>query len=82
MGSEIEIILSPDGTLAITYLREGARVTSITHYLGGTSSRSDDTILPLRVLLAKQLLERNGGQFTIDQSASDKETIKMEFPIA
>jgi hypothetical protein len=57
-------------------------VTSITHYLSGTSSRSDDTILPLRVLLAKQLLERNGGQFTIDQSASDKETIKMEFPIA
>jgi signal transduction histidine kinase len=82
MGSEIEITLSPAGTLAITYLREGARVTSITHYLGGTSSRSDDTILPLRVLLAKQLLERNGGQFAIDQSASDKETMKMEFPLA
>jgi DNA-binding NtrC family response regulator len=82
MGSEIEIILSPAGTLAITYLREGARVTSITHYLGGTSSRPDDSILPLRVLLAKQLLERNGGQFAIDQSASDKETMKMEFPLA
>jgi two-component system, NtrC family, response regulator HydG len=82
MGSEIEIILSPGGTLAITYLREGARLTSITHYLGGTSSRPDDSILPLRVLLAKQLLERNGGQFAIDQSASDKETMKMEFPIA
>jgi len=82
MGSEIEILLSPVGTLAITYLREGARVTSITHYLDGTSSRPDDSILPLRVLLAKQLLERNGGQFAIDQSASEKETMRMEFPIA
>ncbi|HEY2918621.1 MAG TPA: sigma 54-interacting transcriptional regulator [Candidatus Binatia bacterium] len=82
MGSEIEIHLARAGTLAITYLREGARVTSITHYLDGTSSRPDDPILPLRVLLAKQLLERNGGRFAIDQSASDKETMRMEFPIA
>lgn len=82
MGSEIEIMLSPAGTLAITYMREGARVTSITQYLGGTSSRTDDSILPLRVLLAKQLLERNGGRFVVDQSAGDKETMKMEFPIA
>ena len=82
MGSEIEINLPQGGTLAITYLREGARVTSITHYLDGASSRPDDSILPLRVLLAKQLLERNGGQFVIDQSDSDNETMRMEFPIA
>jgi two-component system, NtrC family, response regulator AtoC len=82
MGSEIEIDLSQIGTLAITYRREGARVTSITRYLDGTASRPDESILPLRVLLAKQLLERNGGQFVIDQSDSDKETMRMEFPIA
>jgi signal transduction histidine kinase len=82
MGSEIEINLPQGGTLAITYLREGARVTSITHYLDSASSRPDDSILPLRVLLAKHLLERNGGQFVIDPSDSDNETMRMEFPIA
>ena len=82
MGSEIEINVSRRGRLAVTYLREGERLTSITHYLGGASSGPDDSILPLRVLLAKQLLQRNGGQFVIDQSNSDKETMTMEFPTA
>jgi light-regulated signal transduction histidine kinase (bacteriophytochrome) len=82
MGSEIEINLSRAGTLAITYQRERARVTSINHYLAGTAPHPEDSVLPLRVLLAKHLLERNGGHLDIDQGASDKETMRMEFPIA
>ncbi len=81
MGSEIEIDASRQGALAISYLREGARVTSITHYLDA-SSQPNESILPLRVLLAKHLLERNGGQFGMDQSDGDTEIVRMEFPIA
>ena len=82
MGSEIEIDLSTAGTLAITYLREGARVASISHYLAEQHSPENAGILPLRVLLAKQLLESNGGLFMIHSPDGEKETLKLEFPLA
>ena len=82
MGSEIEIDVSSHGTLAISYLREGARVASISHYLDAQDSAANQSILPLRVLLAKHLLERNGGRFAISPSDGEKETLRMEFPLA
>ena len=82
MGSEIEVDVSRPGTLAIRYLREGARVASISHYLDEQGSRSNDRILPLRVLLAKHLLERNGGQFAIEPFEGEKEIVRLEFPLA
>jgi DNA-binding NtrC family response regulator len=82
MGSEIVLDVSRHGALVISYLREGARVVSIAHYLDEVSPRPDENILPLRVLLAKNLLERNGGRFAIDPSEGDRETLRMEFPIA
>ena len=81
MGSEVEVTMGGDGATTIAYLREGARVASITHYLSDPSGRSNETLLPLRILLAKQLLERNGGGLAIDQSDSDRETVRMEFPL-
>ena len=68
--------------MAISYLREGARLSSIAHYLDKASAYSNESILPLRVLLAKHLLERNGGRFGIDPSDGERETLRMEFPIA
>jgi hypothetical protein len=68
--------------VAISYVREVARVVSISQYLGSSSSRLSESALPLRVLLAKQLVERNGGRMTVDQSESEGDTVKMEFPIA
>lgn len=82
LGSEIEIDVSTHGTLEISYLREGARVASVSHYLSEQSSPANESIFPLRVLLAKHLLERNGGQFTMNLSNGEKETLKLEFPIA
>lgn len=82
MGSEIEIDVSAPGTLAIRYLRESARMASISHYLSDAASAMEKGILPLRALLAKYLLERNGGQFAIDGSDYEKETLRLEFPIA
>jgi signal transduction histidine kinase len=81
MGSEVEVALEADGATTIAYVREGARVASITHYLGVHSEQMIETLLPLRILLAKQLLERNGGGLAIDQSDSDRETVRMEFPL-
>jgi hypothetical protein len=82
LGSEIEIDISGHGTLVISYLREGARVASISHYFSEQSSAANETVFPLRVLLAKHLLERNGGQFTMSLSNGEKETLKLEFPVA
>ncbi|MGH7798047.1 MAG: histidine kinase dimerization/phospho-acceptor domain-containing protein [Candidatus Binatia bacterium] len=82
MGSEIEIDVSKPATLAIRYLRESARVAAISHYLDEQGSRANVSILPLRVLLAKHLLERNGGQFAVEPSDEEKETLRLEFPLA
>jgi signal transduction histidine kinase len=79
MGSEIQIEISRNGALAVSYLREGARVASIAHHLDKAAPRAIECTLPLRVLLAKHLLERNGGRFAIDPSEGDKETLRMEF---
>jgi len=38
--------------------------------------------LPLRILLAKQLVERNGGRMVMDQSDSERDILRMEFPVA
>jgi DNA-binding NtrC family response regulator len=82
VSSEIDIEVEKQGCVAISYVREGARVASVAQYLSAPSSSPDETTLPLRILLAKQLLERNGGRMTIDQSDNERDTVRMEFPIA
>jgi signal transduction histidine kinase len=82
MGSEIEIDAEKQGSIAISYFREAGRVASITHYLGTSSPQANQSTLPLRILLAKQLVERNGGDMTFDYSDPERETLKLEFPIA
>jgi signal transduction histidine kinase len=81
LGSEIAVDIAAKGSITIAYLREGARVTSITHYLTDSAAPPNGGILPLRILLAQQLVERNGGRFAMDQSDPDKDILRMEFPI-
>jgi len=81
LGSEIAVEIAPKGSVTIAYLREGARVTSITHYLTDSAAQPNSGILPLRILLAQQLVERNGGRFVMDQSDPDKDIFRLEFPI-
>lgn len=81
MGSEIELDVSQPGALAITSLREGARVGSVSHYLSDSGSQPEEGLLPLRLLLAKHLLEKNGGRFIADRSEAEKDIVRMEFPI-
>jgi light-regulated signal transduction histidine kinase (bacteriophytochrome) len=82
LGSEIEIDAEKQGSIAISYFREAARVASITHYLGAPSPPANQSTLPLRILLAKQLVERNAGDMTLDHSDPERDTLKLEFPIA
>ncbi|MGE5302962.1 MAG: histidine kinase dimerization/phospho-acceptor domain-containing protein [Alphaproteobacteria bacterium] len=79
-GSEIEIEVQKQGSLIISYWRETARVASMAPYLTASKS-SDEDVMPLRILLAKHVVERNGGRMVIDQSASEKDLVTMEFPI-
>jgi two-component system response regulator PilR (NtrC family) len=81
LGSEISVDMAQRGSVIIAYLRESARVTSITHYLTDAAAQPGGGILPLRILLAQQLVERNGGHFAIDQSEPDKDIFRLEFPI-
>jgi two-component system nitrogen regulation response regulator GlnG len=80
-GSEIEIEVQTQGCLIISFWREIARVASMAPYLTASKS-SDEDVLPLRVLLAKHVVETNGGRMVIDQSAAEKDLLTMEFPIA
>jgi DNA-binding NtrC family response regulator len=82
LASEIEINVEKQGCVAISYFREVGRVASITHYFDKSSSSPGETVLPLRILLAKQLVERNGGNMILDYTDSEKDLLKMEFLIA
>jgi DNA-binding NtrC family response regulator len=81
-GGEIEVDLEKRGLVSISYFREGARIMPITHYLTTAVGEAPVEVLPLRLLLAKQLLERNGGQMAIDHATEDRDVLKMEFPLA
>jgi signal transduction histidine kinase len=82
VGSEIDIDVNSTGPVTIAYTREGARITSLTHYFGVSPGSTGEIILPLRMLLAKQLVERNGGEMVIEPSEGEREIVRMEFPIA
>jgi hypothetical protein len=80
-GSGVDIDFQNQGSITIAYRREEARVASIHHYLNNTGARPNDGILPLRILLAKHLVERNGGRFAMDQSDPEIDILRLEFPI-
>jgi hypothetical protein len=79
-GSEIEIDIEKQGCLTISFSRELARIASITPYLSLLRT-ADENVLPLRILLAKHVVEKNGGRMVVDQSDSEKDILRMEFPI-
>ena len=81
IGSEINISIRQNGKLEISYVREGPRMASITQYLGSVTE-AGESILPLRILLAKQLVERNRGKIAVDNTNPEREILTLEFPIA
>jgi signal transduction histidine kinase len=82
VGSEISVDIRQEGKVEISYVREGPRMTSITQFLGSLTDGAEESILPLRILLAKQLVARNRGEIDVDSSDAEKEVLRLEFPIA
>ncbi|HXG53664.1 MAG TPA: histidine kinase dimerization/phospho-acceptor domain-containing protein [candidate division Zixibacteria bacterium] len=78
-ATEIEIDLQRRGALAISYAREGARVASIAQYFSSDAPDPAPVVLPLRLLLAKLLIERNGGRLVCSAAPGDREILEMEF---
>jgi len=81
MGSEIELALGKRGSLTISYLREGERIRSLANYLSDASAAETENIIPLRIMLAREIVERSGGRFGMDQTEGDREVVTMEFPV-
>jgi hypothetical protein len=82
IGSAIEVNVEKQGCVVISYFREVPRVASITHYFAKSPASPSESVLPLRILLAKHLVERNRGEMALDYSDAEKDTLRMEFPIA
>jgi DNA-binding NtrC family response regulator len=80
-GTEIEVNIEKNGSLSLTYVREMGRMAAISQYFNNFAPKSGQGILPLRILLAKHLIERNHGRILIDDSEGDKAVVTIEFPI-
>ncbi|MFQ5682842.1 MAG: histidine kinase dimerization/phospho-acceptor domain-containing protein [Candidatus Binatia bacterium] len=78
---EIQIDLEGQGKVAVMYIREGGRFSPFAHYLEASSPAVDEETLPLRVLLAKTLLERNGGGIKVNHLDGDKVLIRTQLPV-
>ncbi len=62
--SEIQIKVEKEGRVTMSYVREGSKVTPLSHYITSDIQLADEP-LSLRLLLAKKLLERNGGNLEV-----------------
>ena len=38
-------------------------------------------IVPLRIILAREIVERSGGRFCMDQVDDNRDIVTMEFPV-
>ncbi len=80
-GSEIELALGDSGSLTISYLRDGERTHSLANYLDENAVMDTDNILPLRIMLAREIVVRSGGRFEMVQRDGEREIVTMEFPV-
>ncbi len=79
---EIQIDVEEEGRVAVSYIPEGGRMSPFTRYLDISSSKVDEEAFPLRILLAKILLERNGGGIKVSQLDGGRVMIRAELPVA
>lgn len=81
-SGEIRIDVEGEGRVAVSYLPEGGRIGSFAQYLDISPSRAGEETFPLRILLAKILLERNGGGIKVNQLDGGRVLIRAEIPVA
>ncbi len=76
---EIQIDVEGEGRVAVAYVREGEQMSPFSHYLD--RSTVEEEALPLRMLLAKILLERNGGEIKVNHLDGGKVLIRAELRV-
>lgn len=82
-GTRMKIEIDRPGHLKITYTGEATRVPAVPAHLGAAlASDLNGDSLPLRILLARQLTERNHGHLKIDRLEQEQDAIELEFPVA
>lgn len=79
--AEIEIDVEGEGRVTVAYVREGGQIGSFTQYLDHSSTTMEEEALPLRILLAKILLERSGGGIQVNYLDGGKVLIRTELPV-
>jgi hypothetical protein len=57
-------------------------MSSFTQYLGLSSPGAEQESLPLRILLAKIVLKRIGGEIEVDHPGGEKVLIRIALPAA
>jgi DNA-binding NtrC family response regulator len=77
--SEIQIEVEKEGRVTMSYVREWSKMTPLSHYISSDTQLADEP-LPLRILLAKKLLERNGGILEVDCVDEGNVKISMVIP--
>jgi DNA-binding NtrC family response regulator len=80
-GTEVELSLGSSGNLIISYLREGERTASLATYFKDGEVPGTSDIVPLRIILAREIVERSGGSFRMEQADGDRDRVTMEFPV-
>jgi DNA-binding NtrC family response regulator len=80
-GTEVEVDLQKQGSVSLNFTREMGRMAVISHYFNTSTSNSTQGILPLRILLAKHLIERNRGRILMEDAEGEKAVVTIEFPI-
>ncbi|MBI3058791.1 MAG: sigma 54-interacting transcriptional regulator [Deltaproteobacteria bacterium] len=79
---EIQIDVEGEGRVAVSYAPEGGRIGPFVQYLDISSSGLEEETLPLRILFAKILLERNGGGIKVSHLDGGRIMIRAELPVA
>jgi hypothetical protein len=79
---EIQIDVEGEGKVAVAYVREVERMSPFSRYLERSSSSTvEEEDLSLRMLLAKILLERNGGGIKVNHLDGGKVLIRAELRV-
>jgi DNA-binding NtrC family response regulator len=78
--SEIQVDIDERGGVSIRYTREAPGVGALAEYVGAGGPAQGEEALPLRMLLANILLERNGGGVTVKHSDGQKSLVSAQLP--
>jgi signal transduction histidine kinase len=78
---EIAMEARENGEVVVSYANEGGQVVSLRQYLDGQVS-SGEEVLPVRMLLARILLQRNGGGLRVERHEGGEVRVILQLPTA